>query len=1149
MKIYTFSPGESIPLPLIKYLIIMKLIALFLLMTILQANAKSYAQTITLSGKNISIENVFKEIKKQTKYNLICNTIIIRETPPVNVHAVKVPLNEFLDQLAEANGLTYVIENKTIAVKKKPVKKERPAGPEAIQQRSVSGNVTDQNGQPLPGVSVMVKNTQKGTSTDLEGNYEIEAEKGDILEFSFLGYASQEIAIEEKIKIDVVLQQSLSELDEIVVIGYGTQKKRDLTGAVSQINATRLENENPNAVSDVLRGNIPGLNVGYSTSAKGGGSLQVRGQNTLNANGSPLIVLDGVIYYGSLNDINPNDIETIDVLKDASSAAVYGAKAASGVVLVTTKKGSGEGKPVINLNSSFGLATMSVDQPVYQPEEFVSWRQDVMRSMTADYQPHQFDDPRTLPSDLSVDEWLSYDNSDGDPVRVWLQRLNFQSVEIGNYMNGQSIDWYDRVFQTGLRQDHTLSLSGKKDEISYYWSIGYLDNQGIVVGDKYNTLRTRLNLEGNVTDFLTVGMNTQFADRDESQVPVSWGQMVRVSPWGSEFDDAGKLRLSPQDDPAISTNPLLAPAYTDRTQKYTNLISSLYAKVNLPWGITYQFNFSPRVEWYKYLNHQSAENPQWAPRGGIAERRRRQIYNWQIDNLIKWNKTFDEIHQLDVTLLANAEKYQSWDETKENDNFSPNDQLGYHSIGSGINPAISSNDEYGTGDALMARLFYSLKDRYMLTLSIRRDGYSAFGQRNPRATFPAAAFGWVFTEEPFFKSSWFDYGKLRFSYGVNGNRDIGRYASLSNLSSDWYLHVNSSGTVEQVPRLWVSKLSNPDLKWEETASWNVGLDFSLFNNVLEGSLEAYQMSTTDLLVERSLPDVIGFAYVWDNLGEVQNRGIELNLNTWNINRENFSWRSTVNFSLNRNKIKSLYGDMMDVLDENGQVTGQREVDDIANEWFIDHAIDAVWDIPVQGVYQIPEAEEAARYGLRPGDYKLLDANDDGNFTNADRDFLGYGEPRFRWSLRNEFKLYKRFDISFMMYSYWGHMGEFNQAKHDGYINRTNSYALPYWTADNPLNDYPRLSSSSGSASFNVYKKKSFIRLDNISMAYTFPQPILERVHLSNLKVFFNVRNVAVWAPDWEYWDPEWSLGSNAEPTDSNAGPTPRTFTLGIDLTL
>lgn len=1011
------------------------------------------------------------------------------------------------------------------------------------QSQNVTGQVTDPSNSPIPGVNVMVKGTTMGTATDADGNYSIDVTgENQTLIFSFIGYAAQEVAIDNRSVINISLATDEQMLEEVVVVGYGTLQKRDLTGAVSQVKVAKLENENPNAVQDILRGNIAGLNVGFSTSAKGGGSLQVRGKQSLNANSSPLLVLDGAIYYGALSDINPNDIESVDVLKDGSSAAVFGAKAAAGVILITTKKGK-LGKPTITFNSNVGLASMSMQEPVYGPNEFIAWRTDVFNSIDVDHEPYRYNDPRALPSDLSLEDWMAYDGSNGDPVTIWLQRLNMQPIEIENYKAGKSVNWYDMVFQQGFRQDHTVSLSSRNDQMSYYMSLGYLHNEGIVVDDEFSTIRSRINLEGKVNRFLSVGMNTQFAFRDESQVPVAWSNIRSLSPWASEYNDDGTYRFMPNGEQSGGRHPFHAASATDRLQNYTTLNTMLFAKVNLPLGITFQVNFTPHLEFYERFNHESVEYEDWKNIGGRASRQNRKTYYWQVDNLLKWNKTINDIHSVDITLLANAEKYQRWDNTMTNQGFDPHDKLGYHNIGAGVLPTMTSNDEYSTGDALMGRLVYSLKDRYIFTGSMRRDGYSAFGQKNPRALFSSVALGWVFTEESFMQNSWLDFAKLRVSYGTNGNRDIGRYEALANLQTGKYLQVKPDGTVYQISQLYVNRMANPNLRWERTTSFNTGLDFSVFNGKLGGTIEVYRHSTKDLLVERTLPDVIAFDWVYDNLGEVQNRGVEISLNTVNLTTDKFAWSSMVNFQLNRNKVVSLYGDMVDVFDEEGNVIGQREADDIQNTWFIGHAIDEIWNIPTNGIWQANEASEAAEYGVVPGDFKVVDKNGDGLFTNDDKEFLGFEEPRFRWTFRNEFNLFKNIDVSFMIYSYWGHKTAYNQAKNrDGFLDRTNSHLFPYWTAENPQNEYARLYSSNGSASFNIYRDRSFIRLDNISVGYTVPGAALQRVKIEALKLYFNVRNVGVYAHEWTYWDPEWD-------PEVGPGPTPRTWTLGLNLTL
>ncbi len=427
------------------------------------------------------------------------------------------------------------------------------------QNISIKGKVTaKENATPLAGVSITVDSTRQGTTTSNNGSFIItNVPSTGKLVFSFVGYKTQTVQVNGQTNINVSLELETNTLDQVVVIGYGTQQKKDLTGAVAQIKASKLENENPANVTDVLRGNVAGLNISQinSASAKGGGDLQIRGRSSINAGTSPLIVVDGVIYPGSLSDINPNDINTIDVLKDATSAAVFGSKSASGVVIITTKKGAKQGAQ-ITLNSNIGFGELAMNQPIYDGPGFVAWRTDVLNSINVSHKPYQFDDPRTLPDSISVDEWKAYDNSQGDPIDIWLNRLKMYPVEIANYKAGKTTDWYGMMFHRGLRQDHTISVAGKKDEISYYVSAGYTDNKGVILGDDYQIFRSRINIEAKIAKYLSAGINMQFADRDESQVPVNWGQMVNASPYGEKYKDSSTdLRDSPNDDVGNNINP------------------------------------------------------------------------------------------------------------------------------------------------------------------------------------------------------------------------------------------------------------------------------------------------------------------------------------------------------------------------------------------------------------------------------------------------------------------------------------------------------------------------------------------------------------------------------------------------------------------
>ena len=1012
----------------------------------------------------------------------------------------------------------------------------------------VVGTVTDVRNSPLAGATVTIKGTKNSTVTDQNGKFSLKGLANNaVIQISFSGYITEEVTVTGS-SVNVTMREQINQLTDVVVVGYGTQRKKDLTGAVVQVKAAQLENENPRSVQDMLRGNAPGLDVSFNATAKGGGNLQVRGRASLTASTSPLIVVDGVIYPGELSDINPNDIATIDVLKDASSAAVFGARSANGVVLITTKKGK-VGKPVVTVNSNYTFNRIARWPGLLTPEEFLSWRQDVrfsMRGYDSTSKPgmkYYEQDPRKLPAGFTVDQWLALGGnpSGSDAIAVWLQRLGggtgTQPVSIESYKNNTPIDWEGLILnKDGRQQDHTVSVSGRSGATNYYTSFGYYENKGLAQGEQFKTLRARVNLETEVTKFLTIGMNMQYASRDEGQTPVSISDMLGTSPFGNLYQADGRLRASANDDVGNNTNPLMTPYYVKRLIKFNNLFGSVYAKGKLPLGFSYQVNFTPRFEWYQNYEHISSKRPTLESRGGITTRRDDRTYQWQIDNLLMWNKKFGK-HSIDVTGLANAEQLYFYSTTINAEQYSPNDNLGWSGIQSASIKNFSANDQYQTGDALMARLNYTYNDKYLLTLTTRRDGYSAFGQGNPRANFPSAALGWVMSDEKFLKDvSFLEYLKMRLSYGENGNRDIGRYAALSQLTASTYLYSSPSGANVPIGAVSTANMSNPNLKWERQASVNVGFDYSLKNGKINGAVDYYIRKTSDLLVNRALPNVTGFASVVTNLGKVDNSGFEVSINTENVKTSNFVWRTTLALWSNKNKIISLYG-KVPVTDASGNTTYQ-ELDDRANGWFIGKNINTIWDFNILGVWRVDELAKAQSFGFQPGDFKIQDVNNDGKFTVDDKVFVGQTTPKINLNFRSEFTIYKNWDFSFQLYGRFGQMTQFNEAANvDRFYDRSQFYKRPYWTPYNQINDYARMMSSLGSGiGLNVWRKSSFVRVNNVSLAYTVPKAKLDKLKFSGLKFYFNIQNALVVTP-WQFFDPE------------NKTFTPSYGTFGINLTL
>jgi TonB-linked SusC/RagA family outer membrane protein len=502
-----------------------------------------------------------------------------------------------------------------------------------------------------------------------------------------------------------------------------------------------------------------------------------------------------------------------------------------------------------------------------------------------------------------------------------------------------------------------------------------------------------------------------------------------------------------------------------------------------------------------------------------------------VDNIISWNRQIG-MHNFDVTLLYNAEQTKTFSTEVTNENFLPTQGLNFHGLQFGSKPDIETYDTEAGGNALMARLNYSLLDRYLLTASVRRDGYSAFGRENNKATFPALAFAWRLSEEGFFSSSLISNLKLRFSWGINGNRDIGIYSALAQMNSNLYF----DGTNAQMG-VFTNTLSNNELRWEKTEAYNIGVDLALIENRIDLSAEFYDMTTTDLLMNRQLPGFTGFTSITSNLGELENRGMDLTLNTVNVSRPDVTWKSSLIYSMNRNKIIELFGDT-EVVD--GVV---RKAPDYNNEWFPGEAIDVVWDYELAGIWQVDEESLAAEYGLLPGDYKAVDVDGDRNYDAlVDKQFIGHMRPRHRLGLRNDVNFLKNFTASVFLRADLGHIKEFDVATHEwSTYDRRNYWNIPYWTPTNGENEYPRLNEVRGQfgGDLRAFKPASFFRVQDISLSYNFPRELSEQYRIGNLSVFVSARN-AFTITNWPGFDPEPGDGMRA---------MPKTFTIGFNVSL
>lgn len=1053
------------------------------------------------------------------------------------------------------------------------------------QERAVSGIVTDDKGESLIGVSVVVKGTKAATITDVDGRFNLNVSSDAILSVSYIGFATQEVSVKNQSVINIILKEDTKILDEVVVVGYGTMRKKDLTGSITQIRPDKLADENPKTVQDILRG-TPGLQVGYDASAKGGGSMQLRGQRSVYTKGGhnePLIILDNMPFYGELSEINPDDIGQIDVLKDASAAAIYGSKAASGVIIITTKKGK-QGKPVVNFTSNIGITTKSVYKGVYGPEGYMKYREDWQKKdtyginpITGAYEAYQtsamagklgyYENPSNLSKyGVSLEQWRGYttNGADESDASIYARRLGLEGGVLNDYLAGNTYDWYDHTFRTGFNQDYNVSISGASDKMNYYLSIGYLKNEGAVQYNDYESVRSNLKLEGKVNKWLEIGANVNFQNRSDGDLSPNLKEdywepnQIFNSPYSHYRNEDGSLAQYPMGDGSIKrgVNYDFDRQYLDLEKGFTVLNSIFNVKVKLPFNITYSFNASPRFQWFYDRYFMSAELPDSDPKGRGVNREQTKRFDWSLNNTITWDQTFNNKHHTVLTLVQEAEERRSWQDKISARNIQPSDALGFHNTGNATleNSSFSSYDSHETADGLLARAFYSYDDRYMLTASFRRDGYSAFGSNNPYAYFPSVALGWSFTNESFFKWKPMSMGKLRVSWGENGNRSLDNpYVYMANLTGGGkYGYITSSGSMDETRFLFIDRMANPNLKWEKTAAVNLGLDFGFFDDRITGTMEYYNMKTHDMIMFQNLPDFTGFENIITNLGEVQNKGFEFTINTQNIKTKDFEWNTTLSFSYNKNKIIHLYNEYENILDDMGNVIGTKERDDIASGWFIGQPISTIWGFRTTGIWQTNEAEEAAKYGQRPGDPKVANnytaddkVNADGSITpvynDKDKEFLGQTAPPVNWQLRNDFT-YKNFNFSFNIYSYMGHKslsGYYLNGDNGGSRITYNFNALEkeYWTPENPTNKYARLDAKAPTgASGNKLYDRSFIRLENITVGYTVPKELTRKWDMERVKIFGSVRNVAVWKNDWEYGDPETS------------GLATRVFSLGLNVT-
>jgi TonB-linked SusC/RagA family outer membrane protein len=954
------------------------------------------------------------------------------------------------------------------------------------QEKAISGKVTDQKDMGvLPGVTVVVKGTTKRAATDVNGNYEISAGNNDVLVFSFVGYVNKEINVNTATgnRLNVTLSPSTTDLDELVVVGYGTQKRKDVTGSVASVDKSRLEQLPNTNFAQAIQGALPGVSVDQNSGgAEGNNStIIIRGKNSITATNEPLIILDGIPYNGSISDINPPDIESIDVLKDASAAAIYGSRGSNGVILVTTKKGS-KGKPVISYDGFYGLQSYANLPDMLSPEEFYAFK--------------RTREPNTA---ITTSEQAVYDSK------------NFP-------------DWVNLATRTGSRSQHTLGVAGGSENSKYYVSATYLGIKGIALNDDFQRISTRVNLEMNVTKWLTYGTNTQLSYNNRSGLAASFNGdygAYRFNPLTSAYDASGNLTIYPWPDDVFFANPLATTLASNDDETY-KVISTNYLNVQLPFikGLSYRLNTG-----MEYTSRDQSTYYGRNTRTGLKDNGNLSLgenlqRNLLIENILNYNNTFGK-HSIAFTGLYS---YQ-YDNIKGNSLDAtgfPNDVLTYYQANVALSKTPSASYSKQTLISQMGRLNYTYNGKYLLTLTGRRDGFSGFGANKKFGFFPSAALGWNISSEPFFKGiEAISNLKLRLSYGSNGNQAVGAYRTLAKLSERSY--VNGSATA---PGYIPTSLANPDLGWETTNSVNAGIDFGLLKGRLTGTIDAYLSKTHDLLLKRQISPVHGVDTITQNIGKTSNRGIELGLNSSNIQSKNFSWSTTANISLNRNRIEDLYG--------NGK-------NDTLNTWFLGKPIDVNFDYIFGGIWQEGEdLSTSPQPNVKPGYVKAVDYNHDGKIDTRDKTIIGSRQPDFTWGMGNTLT-YKNFSLYVFAQGVVGTVRYNTFLKDD--VNsgvRYNTMRKNWWTPDNPTNEYYANNVDANIPGVHFFQSDSYLRVKDISLAYNLSAKVLEKFRLSRFKIYLNMRNLFT-VTKWTGLDPELNT--------QDAIPLQKEFILGLNIGL
>ena len=1116
MKNNTLSGRYCFKNPRFKQIFRIMRISTFLLMVCVfcsyAGNAHSQNAKVSIRMNNVKLDKILNEIENQTDYLFIYNNQVdINKITSVKVKNEAVA--QVLDRILSGTGINYELEGTHIILTTEAIKDLHAQQ----QAKTVTGTVTDVSGEPIIGANIRIKGTTTGTITDIDGNFSIKAEPQSVIEVSYIGYLTQETVINNQKSIRFLLKEDTKTLDEVVVIGYGVQKKADLTGSVANINTEKLNTQSNANIGQALQGKIAGVDIVSQGGAPGSGTrIMVRGIGTLN-NASPLYIVDGM-YMNSIDHINPNDIASIDVLKDASSAAIYGSRAANGVIIVTTKEGSNtEGKPIIDLSVNLGISTAS---------KFLDM--------------------------LDAKGWA-------EVTTIARQAIGKPALDMATDLaNKPDNDWQDIIFRPALMQNYNLAVKGGGKYSTYYTGLGYFNQDGIVKGTNYQ----RYNIQSK-NDYkrgiFSAGTNLIISFSHDKPLHQELrggmiGTILQSVPTLEKYDDTreggyggtyGDVVNIPHPLAIIDDNIM------DRYNENVKIFANLYAQIELFKGLKYKLNLTPDFSFERYKNYLNKYDFGLATNSitQLTERQRRRR-NILVENLLTFDRTFGE-HK--ISALAGYTYQDS--RFRHIQAYGEGLPQGLEEIDAATtNRSNEGNSWRSVLTSILGRVFYSYQNKYLFTATIRRDGSSKFGKNNRYGYFPSFSLGWNVAEEKFMENvHWLDQLKLRGGYGVLGNQEIDNYQYSSTITTGINYPDGNGGLLQGA---FPKNFANPDIKWEETAMTNVGIDFMAFNNRLSLTADYYVKNTKDILLTVPIPISSGGANdPIRNAGKIRNNGFEFNLGWMDQPNPDISYGINLIGSFNKNKVIAMGS-------ESGSIKGGSTNQNITtSETKAGYPIGGYWLISTAGYFNSQEEVDAyAKDGKKiqpaaePGDIKFVDANNDGVINDDDRVFQGSPFPDFTFALNGNMR-YKNFDLSIGLQGVLGNKiyNATRQTLED--VTKGSNFlasCLDYWTPENKNASHPRLTwddpnRNTRAESDRYLENGSYLRLRSVQLGYTFPQTWFKGA-IQHARVYINAENLFT-ITSYSGYSPDVNAdNANYRGFDNFIYPTNRTFMLGLNVT-